>query len=76
MALTPRHVCLGVADLTGANLTAAHLEGAHFEGTHLDGTELDRATWPEAVRAPDGWARDPDSGRLGRVSDGTGDAGN
>jgi hypothetical protein len=74
---------LNGANLTGANLTGANLFGANLDGAdlfgadltganlavaNLTGANLTRAKWPLSVTVPDGWVRDPDSGRLERAS--------
>jgi len=60
------------ADLHGTDFTGARaLDNANLSGAHLTG-----AIWPQDVPVPEGWVRDPDSGRLRRASEGTGDAGN
>ncbi len=67
------HAGLGGADLTDAVLRDADedavnaaypdlgpvLGGAVFTGAHLD-----NARWPEGAPVPEGWRRDPGSGRL------------
>jgi Pentapeptide repeats (8 copies) len=67
---------LGGADLSGATLSGADLSGANLGCADLARANLDGAIWSEAERAPDGWERDPASGRLRRAIEGTGDAGN
>jgi len=60
------------ADLHGTDFTGARaLDNANLSGAHLTG-----AIWPQDVPVPEGWVREPDSGRLRRASEGTGDAGN
>jgi hypothetical protein len=58
------HAQLEGVDFKGAHLTGAHLlalTGANFSGAHLTG-----AIWSERAYAPDGYVRDPLSGRLKR----------
>jgi Pentapeptide repeats (8 copies) len=45
------------ANLTGANLRSARLAGANLTG----------AAWPHGLTVPEGWQRNPDSGRLARA---------
>ena len=74
---------LSGTDFTGANLTGAHLTGARLRGTDLTGADLIQANlsganltranltgakWWKYAPAPDGWVRDPRSGRLKRAS--------
>jgi pentapeptide repeat protein len=61
------------AYLTGANLTnAVYLNGAILTHAHLDGAI--QAGFAEST--PDGWVRDPASGRLGQADDDASEAGN
>ena len=60
-----RNAILTDADLTGAGLSSAGLSGAHLAGT----------IYPETEPIPDGWVRDPGSGRLRRASEDARDAG-
>jgi uncharacterized protein YjbI with pentapeptide repeats len=53
------HADLTDADLTDANVTYARLATANLTG----------AVWPERPAPPPGWEREPDSGRLKRVSE-------
>jgi uncharacterized protein YjbI with pentapeptide repeats len=58
-----------VANLTGAylfnaNLTYANLTYANLTGAHLAGANLTGAIWPKKIPVPNGWVRDPSSGRL------------
>jgi pentapeptide repeat protein len=67
---------LGEANLTGANLASANLTDADLRSADLTGADLRSAdftranltdaVWPQDVSVPQGWARDPDSGRLSR----------
>ena len=62
--------CADLSDtqLGGADLTGAFLDGANLTLADLDGAELTNAHRPEhGAPVPDGWVRDPDSGRLQRV---------
>jgi hypothetical protein len=68
------------ADLTGADLTDAQFNRADLTGadlTHADlsNADLTDARWAPDPRPPAKWVRDPDSGRLRRASEDTGDAG-
>ena len=67
--LTGAHI--GDANLTGANLTRANLTGTWLTGSDLTDAvftdaNLSHANWPADVVVPEGWQRDPDSGRLKR----------
>jgi uncharacterized protein YjbI with pentapeptide repeats len=64
------------ADLFGADLTRANLVYANLTDTYLTRANLSRAILSEDVRPPDGWVRDPGSGRLRSASEGTGNADN
>jgi hypothetical protein len=70
------------AHLNHANLTGAHLTGARFISARLmsadlrsadlafaefTGALLTDALWPSGAAVPEGWHRDPDSGRLNRA---------
>ncbi|MGB8629345.1 MAG: pentapeptide repeat-containing protein, partial [Xanthobacteraceae bacterium] len=50
--------------LTGANLYHANLSDIDFGFEDLTGADLTDARYSLGARVPDGWARDPDSGRL------------
>jgi hypothetical protein len=75
---------LSGADLTSADLYDADLTRAYLVSADLLGTDLDRANlqdanlalakWREDVAAPNGWVRDPDSGRLKRPDPATDDS--
>jgi hypothetical protein len=54
---------LARADLTGADLTGADLAHAFLAGADLTG-----AYWAADVAVPEGWRRQPGSGRLRRAS--------
>jgi Pentapeptide repeats (8 copies) len=59
-------------NLGGARLARAFLGGAHFGGTDLTGANLTDADLTDAIfpplqPVPEGWLRDPDSGRLRRA---------
>ena len=54
------------ADLTDADLTSADLSGANLTDADLDGANLTDAKWPKDAPVPEGWKRDPGSGRLKR----------
>jgi uncharacterized protein YjbI with pentapeptide repeats len=56
------HADLRQAILTGANFTYATLIGANFAGANL----ID-SYWPPNVAVPEGWQRNPHSGRLERA---------
>jgi hypothetical protein len=56
------------ADLTSADLSKADLTDANLTDADLTGVELTGAILSETAACPDGWMRDPDSGRLERVS--------
>jgi hypothetical protein len=64
------------ANLVGADLTRANLVYANLTDTYLTRANLSRAILSEDVRPPDGWVRDPGSGRLRSASEGTGNADN
>jgi hypothetical protein len=79
-----QRINLARADLTGAdlgdailptvNLTLAILRNADLTGTTLTGADLTGANltgaaYPEDRLAPEGWERDPGSGRLRRASE-------
>jgi hypothetical protein len=69
-------------DFTSAHLDSAHLDGAHLAGgKHLAGPNFTRAylagaTWPEERPAPEGWERDPGTGRLWSANADANDSGN
>jgi uncharacterized protein YjbI with pentapeptide repeats len=60
---------LSRASLVGANLTDANLTGVDLTGADLTGARLSGDT-----PVPDGWVRDPDSGRLKRADTNPGGA--
>jgi uncharacterized protein YjbI with pentapeptide repeats len=62
-------------DLTDADLTRADLTGADLTGADFAGADLTAAIWPSRVAIPDGWERDPSSGRLRRANADSGDSG-
>jgi Pentapeptide repeats (8 copies) len=64
---------LVAANFTGAYLTGAHLTGASVVAADFAGAHLDFALWP-SYDVPDGWKRDPDSGRLEPASEEPGEA--
>ena len=55
------------ADLADANLDGATLNSQLFGRAKLTGADLTGAKWSKNVAAPDGWVRDPRSGRLRRA---------
>jgi membrane protein YdbS with pleckstrin-like domain len=57
---------LRFADMTSANLTSANLTSANFVWVYLTKT-----VWPPDAAVPEGWQRDPGSGRLARDSSAT-----
>jgi hypothetical protein len=59
-----RDANLADAVLTGAFLLGADLTGAVLDGANLTGAKLTDAKWPGDEAVPEGWKRDPDSGRL------------
>jgi uncharacterized protein YjbI with pentapeptide repeats len=65
---------LNATDLTEASLREADFTGAKYlghreaAGPDFTGANLDRAIMPVNARLPDGWARNPKSGRLMEVS--------
>ncbi len=72
---------LASADLTGADLADADLKGADLTdadltGADLTGADLSRALWLQESPAPEGWVRDPGSGRLRRAGSDADDIGN
>ncbi|MGO8726896.1 MAG: pentapeptide repeat-containing protein, partial [Streptosporangiaceae bacterium] len=54
--------------LTGARLTDADLTGASLAGAVLTGADLTGAIIGPDDEPPEGWTRDPGSGRLSRAS--------
>jgi hypothetical protein len=67
------------ADLTGANLTDADLTDADLTGANLSdaqfaSADLTRARWPSDTPAPQGWQRNPESGRLEKAAGNSADA--
>jgi pentapeptide repeat protein len=58
------------ADLRDANLTHAWLVGANLAGAKFYGANLSGVTWPLKTPVPQGWARDPATGRLNRANAG------
>jgi len=64
-----------IANLRGANLNIANLRGARLRGADLSGADLSGTIYPETEPIPDGWVRDPGSGRLRRASEDARDAG-
>jgi hypothetical protein len=72
---------LTAARLTGADLTRANLTDANLTLADLTGADLTRANLTEAKLAggfpvPEGWVRDPGSGRLERADEDADAAGN
>jgi hypothetical protein len=68
------------ADLTGAKLKDADFSGVDLTETKLSGVDfsgvdLTHARWPLDVTVPDGWQRDPASGRLKRADTNSGTSG-
>ena len=59
------------ADLAGADLTHARLTDARLSGADLTG-----ALWAQESPLPEGWVRDPESGRFRRADAGSGDSDN
>jgi uncharacterized protein YjbI with pentapeptide repeats len=55
------------ADLTNANLTDANLTGARLRAANFTDADLMGVYWPRGALAPDGWRRNPGSGRLERA---------
>ena len=51
-------------NLSRAFLGLADLTGDHVSGVNFSGAFLTSAKWPESEPQPDGWVRDPGSGRL------------
>ncbi len=54
------------ANLPGADLSSADLSGADLSGADLTGANLTGAYWPHGAIVPEGWQRNPGSGRLER----------
>lgn len=53
------------ADLTGAHLSGAILTGARHRGANFTDVVLDRTSSdPSRMQVPEGWVRDPRSGKL------------
>ena len=50
-----------------ANLEGVTLNSQQFGSAKLIGADLTGAEWSKDVAAPDGWVRDPRSGRLRRA---------
>jgi hypothetical protein len=67
---------LNDAILRDANLTNANLLEADLTGADLTGANLTDARFSEGMPVPEGWVRDPDSGRLRRARADAGDSGN
>lgn len=63
------------ANLTNASLTGADLSDANLTDAVFNGAQLDGATFAEDQPVPDGWLRDPGSGRLRRVGRDANDTG-
>jgi len=59
------------ADLTSANLTSANLTSANLTGANLSRVYLTNAAWPPDAAVPEGWQRDPGSGRLAGIPSAT-----
>ena len=62
------------ANLTLAYLTRANLTGAFLVGADLTGANLSSAEFSEGAQVPEGWLRDPGSGRLELASAEPGEA--
>jgi len=62
------------ANLTRAYLTRANLTGAFLVGADLTGANLSSAEFSEGAQVPEGWLRDPGSGRLELASAEPGEA--
>jgi uncharacterized protein YjbI with pentapeptide repeats len=58
---------LGGADLTGADLGGANLTGADLADANLRTADLTYALLSPDAAVPEGWQRDPGSGRLRRA---------
>jgi hypothetical protein len=85
-----RETLLSGAIFTGADLTDTDLTGALLgraavtmggtttiaEPADFTGADLSGAAWPEDVPVPEGWERDPSSGRLSRTHVAGDDSGN
>jgi Pentapeptide repeats (8 copies) len=63
------------ASLIAAKLTRANLLNADLTGANLFRADLSAAVYSDDRPLPEGWVRDPGSGRLGRAREDTGDAG-
>jgi hypothetical protein len=71
-----RGTYLDGANFTDANLDGANLSDAKVTGVNLTRVKLTGAKWPEEMPVPEGWAKDPRSGRLARASKNANDPGN
>ena len=61
-------------NLFGAKIHGADLTSARLYGADLTDAILTNALWSSDMRAPPGWQRDTDSGRLKWAAKGSGDA--
>jgi uncharacterized protein YjbI with pentapeptide repeats len=57
-------ITLTDANLRFADLTSANLTGANMKGMNLFCVYLTKTVWPPGTAVPEGWQRDPGSGRL------------
>ena len=64
-------VTLTDADLLFADLTSANLTSANLTGANLSRVYLTNAAWPPDAAVPEGWQRDPGSGRLAGIPSAT-----
>jgi hypothetical protein len=64
---------LGATNLTSANLSYTNLADANLMYAKLDGANLEATVYPKYLPVPEGWVQDPDSGRLRRASEHTGE---
>jgi uncharacterized protein YjbI with pentapeptide repeats len=55
------------ANLIFADLTSANLASANLTGADLSRAYLTNALWPPDAAVPEGWQRDPGSGRLAEI---------
>jgi hypothetical protein len=68
------HADLHDTDLRGADLTRADLHDADLGLADLTGANLTATIYLDTFPVPEGWVKDPGSGRLRRASEDTGDA--
>jgi len=67
---------LGGADFGAASLDGTFLRGTDLTGAHFSGADLTGAIVDEGQPVPEGWERDPESGRLKQANMTADDSGN